>query len=248
MIRLLGVAAIFAFTILSFLIFDRTVKPENKPVDLQASEEGTVAEETDGSLPEFLSFAAEIEPGEYRISDPVERTQVRLDRDIRQRNNDIVESGRTPLDDLSEVDPGIYTTDFEVKDCGYAFSAVHEDRIERDIGTDTLPEGRMITTIGVVEPDRFTADSACGTWSKWSPLSEQLTSAPNGDYWTGDLTPGIWRVPAGCLWEKVIAFRGSRLSDVEESGIGPIPLEVDSQTTGVRIRGCSSPAVFASSS
>ena len=248
MIRIFGVVAIFAFTILSFIAFDRTVQPDEKPVDVDVAEQDVVEEAVDEPPPEFLSFAAEIEAGDYRVSEPTGKKSKRLDKDITQRKSDIEKSNRVPLAKLPEIDPGIYTTAFDVENCGYALSAVHKDRVERDIGTDTLAQGRMMVTIEGVEPDRFSSDEACGSWSTWSPLADQLTTADNGDYWTGDLTPGIWQVPAGCIWEKVIAFRGSRLSDVEESGIGPLPLEVDSKTTGVRIRGCSKPIVFTSSS
>ncbi len=248
MIRIFGVACIFAFSIFSFVLFDRTAQPpELDDAELAQAGEGNDPEE-DPVTPEFLSFAPEWESDEYRVGE-VERTNSRsADRDIKQRKSDIEKSNRTPLTELAEIPPGMYTTAFGVEGCSYELSAVHKDRVERSIGTDELPEGRLIVTIDEVEPDRFSADPACGAWSEWSPLQEQLTSISNGDYWKGDLSPGVWHVPKGCLWEKVLAFRGSRLTDIEESGIGPMPLEIDSRTEGVRIRGCKKPVTFSSSS
>lgn len=246
-IRIFGVLGIVGFTLFSWILFDRTVQPppaDAQPVDQASGEE--VAEE-DGPPPEFLSFVGEFESGEYRVGDPADKSVRRKDKDVKQFKSDIKKSGRTPLSELPEIDPGIYTTDFDVEDCSYTLSAVHRDRKERDIGSDEVNQGRLIVTIEELEPDRFTADEACGSWSRWSPLANQLTSAGNGDYWTGDLAPGLWEVPQGCFWEKVLAFRGSRVSDVADSGIGPAPLRVSRTTPGVRIRGCSEPITFVSS-
>ncbi len=248
MIRIFGVVSIFALSIFSFVLFDRTVQPpESDSVDEAQAEDGGEAE-SDQVVPEFLSFAPEWDSAEYRVGEVVEPGERPVDRDVKQRRSDIKKSNRTPLADLPEIPPGVYTTAFGIEDCSYELSAVHKDRVERSIGTDVLPEGRLIVTIDEIEPDRFAADPNCGAWSEWSPLEEQLTSVSNGDYWRGDLSPGMWQVPKGCFWEKVAAFRGSRLSDVEESGIGPTPLEIDSSTAGVRIRGCSKPVTFSSSS
>lgn len=96
----------------------------------------------------------------------------------------------------------------------------------------------MLVSINEIEPDSFVATRSCGEWSPWSPLTEPLTVAGTGDYWIGDLAEGIWSVPDGCYYEKVVSFRGALLLDVEETGVGPEPLIIDQFTLGIRVRHC----------
>jgi hypothetical protein len=99
----------------------------------------------------------------------------------------------------------------------------------------------MLVTINEIEPDRFAAAPQCGDWAPWSPLVEALTVAGDGDYWIGDLAEGSWTVPEGCMWEKVVGFRGAELFDVQQSGNATEPLVVDDETVGLRVRGCDRP-------
>jgi hypothetical protein len=112
------------------------------------------------------------------------------------------------------------------------------------IGQDHLADGRLLVSFNDVEPDLFSARPGCGVWVPWSPVIEPLEEAVDGDYWVGDLAAGTWSVPDDCLWEKVVAFRGAALVDVEESGFGPEPLVIDDETLGVRIRGCAEPVAL----
>lgn len=142
--------------------------------------------------------------------------------------------------------PGLYATAFGVEDCRYEIRRIISTSrsrtvTERLIGEDYLPDGRMLVSFNEIEPDIFTARPTCGDWVPWSPVAEPLTVAADGDYWVGDLARGTWSVPDGCMWEKVVAFRGAELVDVEDSAIGPRPLIVDDETLGVRIRGCGVP-------
>ena len=113
-----------------------------------------------------------------------------------------------------------------------------DDNRDHVIGHDRIESGRMIVSINEVEPDTFVATKSCGEWSPWSPLVEPLTVAGTGDYWIGDLAQGVWSVPSGCFWEKVVSFRGALLLDVEDTGAGPGELTVDQFTLGLRVRHC----------
>ncbi len=150
------------------------------------------------------------------------------------------------VDDDSNVpwiQPGLYATAFGVEQCEYELRRIMDDNRDHVIGHDMTHRGRMLVHINEYEPDTFVATESCGEWTPWSPLVEPLASADDGDYWIGDLRQGTWDVPVGCLWEKVISYRGARLEDVESSGVGPTPLQVDRFTLGVRIRHCGDSAI-----
>jgi len=140
--------------------------------------------------------------------------------------------------ELPSIRPGLYATRFGVENCEYELRRIMNDNREHVIGHDQIQKGRLLVTINEIEPDSFVATRSCGEWSPWSPLAEPLTMAGNGDYWIGDLALGIWDVPTGCYWEKVVGFRGALLLDVEEAGTGPDPLTIDRFTLGVRVRTC----------
>lgn len=143
-----------------------------------------------------------------------------------------------PRDSLPSIDPGMYATEFGVVDCEYELRRIMDDNRDHVIGHDRIGSGRMIVSINEVEPDTFVATRSCGEWSPWSPLVEPLTVAGTGDYWIGDLAQGVWSVPSGCFWEKVVSFRGALLIDVEDTGAGPGELTVDQFTLGLRVRHC----------
>lgn len=136
------------------------------------------------------------------------------------------------------IEPGLYATGFDAEECEYELRRTTSERGEWVIGHDYLGQGRTLVTLNSIEPDVFVATSGCGRWVPWTPLVVPLTQAGDGDYWVGDLEPGIWEVPDGCYWEKVASFRGADLADVMDSGTGPDPLVVDEGTLGVRIRTC----------
>lgn len=136
------------------------------------------------------------------------------------------------------LEPGIYATDFDATDCQYELRRMTPRDGERVIGHDRLLQGRMMVTLNEVEPDTFLSTSGCGDWVSWSPPETPLRQAGDGDYWLGDLAYGIWQVPRGCYWEKVVAFRGADLADVVDTGTGPEELVVDEETIGVRVRNC----------
>ncbi len=161
------------------------------------------------------------------------------------------------------LDPGLYTTTFDAQDCSYRlinsgdvpFDYLYEpdpydpedyngrrvgrnDEITRTTGEDHLHAGRMLVSILGVESNTFTSSVGCGSWMPWSPLIEPLTTITDGDYWMGDLVQGEWSVPPGCLWEKVVAFRGGRLADIVAGDRGPGSVMIDEGTAGLRIRQC----------
>ncbi len=161
------------------------------------------------------------------------------------------------------LDPGLYTTTFDAKDCSYRlvssgdvpFDYLYEpdpydpedyngrrvgrnDEITTTIGEDHLHGGRVLVSILGVESNTFTSSVGCGQWMPWTPVLEPLTTITDGDYWTSDLVRGEWSVPPGCLWEKVVAFRGGRLEDVVAGDRGPGSVMIDEGTTGLRIRQC----------
>jgi hypothetical protein len=136
------------------------------------------------------------------------------------------------------LEPGIYASASDGTDCQYELRRTTRRVGERVIGHDRLLEGRMLVTLNEVEPDTFVSTPGCGDWTPWSPPETALMNAGDGDYWLGDLAQGIWEVPDGCYWEKVVAFRGVDLADVIDNGTGPEELVVDEGTVGVRVRNC----------
>lgn len=220
---------------------------------------GWRGDESNSPPPRYLSFTGGIPSGLYAIDDPAAgRGRAVQDRAVRDRavpDRDVT-AGRSPASDYpAETDivphasladrgllaPGLYATSFGVRDCSYEIRRIDKSRTEAVIGEDRLREGRMLVSINEIEPDVFVSVPQCGDWSRWSPLVEPLTVAGDGDYWVGDLAAGTWSVPIGCMWEKVVGFRGAELFDVQDSGIGPRPLVVEEDTLGVRVRGCRSP-------
>ncbi len=145
-----------------------------------------------------------------------------------------------------EITPGLYATSFETEDCSYELWRVLRNREPTIIAEEYLASGRLLVTINGIEPDWFTSSDSCGEWREWTPQPEPLTMAVNGDYWLGDLTQGTWLVPRSCRWEKVVGFRGGFLYDVTERGHGPGAMNVDSDTYGLRVRGCREPMTLSS--
>ncbi len=198
-----------------------------------------------GMIPRYLAFNPGIRSGLYGIADLASSR----DRDVTPsaRTRDLsypIETDLVPDHSLAGpglLEPGLYATAFGVEDCSYQLRQVLSDDRDAVIGQDRLHEGRMLVTINEIEPDTFSAVPQCGRWAPWSPLVEPLSVAPNGDYWIGDLAIGTWQVPEGCLWEKVVGFRGAKLWDVQDSAAGPIALVVDEETLGIRVRGCDQP-------
>ncbi len=169
----------------------------------------------------------------------------RSDRDSSDRDRDEDDRPDRYLVE-GEIEPGLYATAADATDCRFELWRVMRDRSTRIIGEEHLGDGRLLVTIDDLEPDWLTAAESCGDWYRWQPRSTPLDEAGNGDYWRGDLERGIWFVPQPCRWEKVVAFRGVRLSDVVDAGSGPGSLTVDGDTLGVRVRGCRSPMSLSS--
>jgi hypothetical protein len=249
-IRIIGVGVVLVVVAFAFGLFRRTVDsiPDRRAERVAAVEEAVErpagVQVEDGSAPEYLAFAPGLPSGFYRVAE-VESSR---DRDVRPRGLPGVdyplETDIVPDASLAggpPVEPGLYATPFGVRDCSYQLRSVMQDGEDTVIGEDRLLEGRMLVTINEIEPDTFSAVPQCGDWAPWSPLVEPLTVAGDGDYWIGDLVAGTWSVPEGCIWEKVVGFRGAELYDVVESGNGTAPLVVDEDTLGVRIRGCDRP-------
>lgn len=199
----------------------------------------------DDRPPEYLRYTVGFDSGFHTVADVPDSD----DRDNKPRRSSRrseqpdypVEYDLVPGASLApqgEVMPGLYATSFDTIDCSYELRRIMKDKTDQVIGGDSLGAGRMLVSINEIEPDSFIATPQCGEWIHWSPLVEPLTVASNGDYWIGDLARGEWLVPAGCVWEKVVAFRGAELADVVESGVGPALLVVDGDTPGVRVRGC----------
>ncbi len=151
-----------------------------------------------------------------------------------------VPGSEAPVVDRGEIEPGLYATAYDTAGCSYQLTRVMVDRSVALIGEDSLAAGRMLVNINEIEPDWFTSSPGCGAWYRWTPLRVPLNRAANGDYWVGDLAKGVWQVPAGCRWEKVVSFRGAMLHDVTAYGKAPSPLVVDDETFGLRVRGCTS--------
>jgi hypothetical protein len=176
------------------------------------------------------------------------------DRDLRARRSapsggQAPERGPSPLassgrEVSGEIAPGLYASGSETGGCSYELWRVMRDRSEQVIGEDHLDQGRLLVTINDIEPDWFTSSAGCGRWLDWAALATPLTEAGNGDYWVGDLATGLWSIPDGCRWEKVVGFRGALLHDVVDSIVGPDVVAVDGETLGVRARSCHQPAVL----
>lgn len=235
--RILGIAllvGLFGLSVGQFLSTASSIS-EQEQTDAAPAVDGEDedADDIDGPPPEYLALSAGIRPGAYSIADlPDSR-----DRDYELRIPNTYDAD--PLDpDLGDLKPGLYATAFDVEGCSFELRRIMRTRTEAVIGTDHLDRGRMLVSINGIEPDSFISSPACGDWFEWSPLLEPLTTVSDGDYWIGDLKPGTWTVPSGCMWEKVVGFRGAKLWDVQDSGFGPEDLVVDDQTLGIRIRGC----------
>lgn len=248
--RLFGIAVLFGLFVWSFGVHrdtvaamqnDRTTAPTGT-LGVETVEELELAEEVQ---PEYLAFSVGIQSGAYDIADdPNSR-----DRDYTAKASKSTDEPETEFDAFANyvppeqgtLNPGLYGTAFGVEDCSFELRRVMRTKVEKVVGQDFLTEGRLLVTINEIEPDRFVSAPSCGDWVPWSPVTEPLDIAGNGDYWIGDLKRGTWEVPTGCIWEKVVGFRGASLWDVEQSARGPVELIVDDETLGVRIRGCSAP-------
>lgn len=196
-----------------------------------------------GEPPEYLAFDAGTKALAARVYRVADLPEVRdRDRDRQPGQTDyptetdlVTDFSLAPTEDIA---PGLYTSSFDAEGCSYELRRVDRSGEERLIGQERLSAGRLLVSLNPIEPDVFSSVPQCQSWTPWSPLVTPLVQAGAGDYWIGDLARGVWSVPDGCLWEKVVAFRGARLADVTDSGIGPEPLVVDEDTMGVRIRGC----------
>lgn len=245
--RIIGVVAIFGLAAWSVNEADRAlVDTPDETVEAKAIiEDSPVLDLIEAAPPEYLAYGPGFSSGVYRVADlPDSDDRDNEPRDSDDDDEDFVEYDLVPGQSQSErgeVEPGLYATSFETKNCRYELRRVMRDLEERVIGADHLQEGRVLVTINEIEPDRFVASPACGEWIPWAPVTQPLLKADNGDYWVGDLARGRWVVPDGCYWEKVVAFRGAELYDIETSGIGPAELVVDGETLGVRVRGCAQP-------
>ena len=250
-IRVIGVGLVVALVAVTFGLYRRTVDATaERQADRQQLAQELAAERADGGravedVPQYLAFVPGVRPGLHRVAE-VEGSS---DRDIRPRDpagidypveTDIV-PGQTLAGGGEPLEPGLYATAFGVENCSYQLRSVMQDRREAVIGEDRLLRGRMLVSVNEIEPDSFSAVPQCGEWAPWSPLVEPLRVAGDGDYWIGDLARGTWSVPDGCMWEKVVGFRGAELFDVQSSGNGTDPLVVDEDTVGVRVRGCDRP-------
>ncbi|MGH1493846.1 MAG: hypothetical protein ACRBK7_31365 [Acidimicrobiales bacterium] len=209
------------------------------PIELEQQQAEIADGDPAAPPPRYLGFVDGYQSGRYTIE------YAPLNEDPDEEPADDPTDDVPPVVASSEVTPGtmapgLYATAFGVERCSYQIRRMASSRskVEKLIGEDFLSEGRVLVSFNEIEPDVFTARPQCGEWMPWSPLVEPLTVAGNGDYWVGDLAQGIWDVPASCMWEKVVGFRGAELVDVQASGIGPEPLVVDEDTLGVRIRRC----------
>lgn len=267
-LRIIGVAIVIALPVLAYRSFDRAVSaapasagpdspidagedetsalPSNDPVTGRPATDRTHAD-ADGQPPEYLAFGADLPPMAVRAYPVADDPDIR-DRDVEP---DVDPTAIYPAEtDLfsgfslaptEAIEPGLYASAFTAEGCSYELRRVDRSGDERLIGQERLARGRLLVSINPIEPDVFSSVPQCRSWAPWSPLVEPLVRATVGDYWIGDLARGTWSVPDGCLWEKVVAFRGARLADVTDSGRGPEPLIVDEDTLGLRIRDCERP-------
>lgn len=268
--RLIGIGLLVALAVMSITNFQETLDVVD---DTMATRGATTAESGEGDgvgeldePPAYLTFTAGLSSGFYAVaelpddddSDSVDDSDSDDDSDTEDTDDtddpeDTAEDtdgeaeSNPSLNDEGEIVPGLYATAFDVEDCSFELRRIMRDDNEAVIGSDRLDRGRMLVSINEIEPDTFRAARECGEWMPWSPLVEPLRVAGNGDYWIGDLRRGVWEVPDGCMWEKVVGFRGAKLWDVQDSGFGPDePLVIDEETVGVRIRGCGSDLVHSS--
>ena len=223
---------------------DRVV-PATSPVEaLSEATAGVLADDRSTTLAFTMAH------GVYSVADSDDEKIAKADRDLRPRRAVFDDDGR-PTDDsplfervngelVGEIEAGLYSTAFETEGCSYQLWAVMRDRKVLAIGEEYLADGRLLVSVNAIEPDWFSASRRCGDWAEWVPPEEPLTNAANGDYWIGDLEMGLWEVPEGCHWEKVVAFRGGKLEDIVDSG-GSGALLIDSETYGLRLRRCHSP-------
>lgn len=275
--RLLGIGLLVALAVLSITNFQETLAAVDDTMATrdESTPESSQAEVADGldEPPAYLTFTAGLSSGFYAVGElPDEDDSESDDEDAdesdsesdaesdRESDADIDDGDQSDGDDPAEelesnpslnedgeIVPGLYATAFDVEECSFELRRIMRDDNEAVIGSDRLDRGRMLVSINEIEPDTFRAARECGEWMPWSPLVEPLTVAGNGDYWIGDLRRGVWNVPEGCMWEKVVGFRGAKLWDVQDSGFGPDqPLVIDEETVGVRIRGCGSDFVHSS--
>ncbi|MEL7155553.1 MAG: hypothetical protein AAFN30_03030 [Actinomycetota bacterium] len=188
--------------------------------------------------------------GVYAVGDSPDPEVAAADRDVRPRGEVMAIDERLNGDVFAgyagsrqgEIEPGLYSTDFDATDCGYElWHVARRSRTAERIGEEYLAEGRLLVTINGIEPDWFIADHNCGHWYRWQPRPEPTAPAATGDYWFEDLAPGRWLVPEGCLWEQTVAFRGALLRDVVASGQGPDLIEITEEPLGLRLRSCRSP-------
>lgn len=247
--RLLGITLLLAAMFGSLLYTAETLAQAAGPTPTVARSEPVGAEPESDQLDEqstAMGYADGFPSGIYRIrAEPDDGDESPVDGKVYSIAGD--DAATTSLsDDISllglafrgPLEPGIYATEFDATDCQYELRRTMREVGERVIGHDRLREGRMLVTINEFEPDTFIATGGCGAWTPWSPLDAPLKKAGDGDYWLGDLAQGVWKVPNGCYWEKVVAFRGADLADVVDNGTGPKELVVDEATVGVRVRTC----------
>ncbi len=194
--------------------------------------------DADGEPPRYLVFDPGLEARFYRVaSSSASLASLTPAVDDYPVETDLFP--RFSLADNGLIEPGLYASDLDARECNYELRRLNpKGPGDRLIGHERLADGRLLVSIDTIEPDVFRSSPGCGSWARWSPLARPLVSAANGDYWSGDLARGVWAVPPGCLWEKVIAFRGARLVDVVESARGPVELLIDQDTLGVRLRDC----------
>ena len=266
-LRIIGVAIVVALPICAYWAFDRAVSAESTggepapaasedepwPTDppdslpLGAGRPGSDADlDATGAPPRYLAF----DPTEqamaarnYRVGDLVGIRDRDIEPDAEPRDYP-TETELAPgvsLAPVEFIDPGLYASSFEGEGCSYELRRIDRSGQDRLIGQEHLREGRLLVHIDPIEPDVFSSGPQCREWLPWSALAEPLIQVTVGDYWIGDLAPGVWAVPDGCLWEEVVSFRGARLADVTDSGRGPAPLVVDEDTLGLRLRDCDDP-------
>ncbi len=266
-LRIIGVALVLALTVVAVQVFDRAVVPDadaavpsaadgdlpapdglastaaGEPSDPDPEAEPTSPVDADGEPPRLLAAVPGSESRTFLVATAEEAAETLppdLFETIDPDADYPLETDLVPGDSLAPtgwIEPGLYASPLDVEDCGYELHRLVRDD-ERLIGHDRLSTGRLLVSLNPIEPDLFRPTQQCRQWAPWVPLAEPLVAAGDGDYWVGDLAPGTWAVPEGCLWEHVVAFRGARLADVTSSGRGPRPLVVDQETLGVRIRGC----------
>ncbi len=264
-LRIVGVITVLVVVIISYRGFVQSVDQSKESTRTELDEEAddlvlSFAEEAlddrndpideasvDGP-PEYLAFSPEWQSRIYRVEpetndeDGPAAPDRSRDDDEFPLETDLV-TGQS-LASSEPIVPGLYATEFGMTNCSYQLRRFGGEFGDRVIGQDRLRRGRVLVSLNAIEPDFFIAAPDCGAWSPWSPLVRPLVVAADGDYWSGDLRSGLWTVPEGCLWEKVVAFRGAELSDVVESAWGPADLVVDDGVLGIRIRNCDRPLQF----